>query len=641
MKKKLISFFLVMVMLLSACQGQDKKDSSDKKDGQAQALKAGTYSVTEKGYKGDIKLDVSFDDKKLTEIKVVESNETEDIGQKALETLIPKVVDNQSIAVDSISGATVTSEAFKKAVKKAIEEAGGDLKSFEKKVEAQKTEAKEMETDVLVIGGGGAGLSAAVSAAQEGAKVILVEKTGALGGNTVRAGGPYNAVDPKRQANVDPADQASMDKIQKLTEVEAKSDRHKELQEELKKDLEEYNNGDKKSLFDSKALHKLQTYDGGDYKGKLEFIEKLVDESLETSEWMASNGVKWKDDITTVPGGLWPRAHLPQGAAGGDYIKASEAKAKELGVEILLNAPAKELIVEDGKVVGIKGKLDDAELTIKAKSVVIATGGFSANIEMRKKYSPSLVETLPTTNSPAITGDGITMAEAVNANLIGMEYIQSLPLGNPENGGLNGWVGGSGVEYYYQINKSGKRFMAEDGRRDVMTKALLEQEDQMSYVISASENKVEITDKMQTIWGDKIDDLVKAKKIFKADTIEDLAKQLNIDPKVLAETHDKFNKAVEAGKDEEFGRTLFGKPLVTGPFYASPRVPTVHHTMGGLEINLQGQVLNKDGKPIQNLYAAGEVTGGIHGGNRLGGNALVDIHVFGREAGTNAAKNAK
>lgn len=641
MKKKLISFFLVMVMILSACQGRDKKWPSDKKDGQTKALKAGTYSVTEKGYKGDIKLDVSFDDKKLTEIKVVESNETKDIGQKALETLIPKVVDNQSIAIDSISGATVTSEAFKKAVKKAIEEAGGDLKVFEKKLEAKKSESKEMTTDVLVIGGGGAGLSAAVSAAQEGVKVILLEKTGALGGNTVRAGGPYNAVDPKRQANVDSADKASMDKIQKLTEVEAKSDRHKQLQEELKKDLEAYNKGEKKSLFDSKALHKLQTYDGGDYKGKLEFIEKLVDESLETSEWMASNGVKWKDDITTVPGGLWPRAHLPQGSAGGDYIKAAESKAKELKVEILLNANAKELIVEGDKVIGVKGTLDNTPLNIKAKSVVIATGGFSANVEMRKKYSPNLVETLPTTNSPAITGDGITMAESVNANLVGMEYIQSLPLGNPENGGLNGWVGGSGVEYYYQINKSGKRFMAEDGRRDVMTKALLEQEDQMSYVISAGENKVEITDKMQTIWGDKIEDLVKEKKIFKGDTIEDLAKQLKIDPKVLAKTHDKFNKAVQAGKDEEFGRTLFGKPLVTGPFYASPRVPTVHHTMGGLEINLKGQVLNKDKKPIQNLYAAGEVTGGIHGGNRLGGNALVDIHVFGREAGTNAAKNAK
>ncbi|MDO5027383.1 MAG: flavocytochrome c [Tissierellia bacterium] len=629
-----------MALILSACQGKDKPAEDGGSD-KAGKLKAGTYSVSEKGYKADIKLDVSFDDEKLTEIKIVESSETEDIGQKALESLIPQVVDKQSIAIDSISGATVTSEAFKEAIKKAIEQAGGRLEDFEKKVEAQEKEAKEMETDVVVIGGGGAGLSAAVSAAQEGAKVILVEKTGALGGNTVRAGGPYNAVDPERQKNVDPADQASMDKVEKLTEVEAKSDRHKELEEELQKDLDEYKKGEKNYLFDSKALHKLQTYDGGDYKGKLEFIEKLVDESLETSEWMAENGVKWKDDISTVPGGLWPRAHLPQGAAGGDYIKASESKAKELGVEILLNAPANELILDGEKVVGIKGTLDGAPLTIKAKSVVIATGGFSANLEMRKQYDPGLVETLPTTNSPAITGDGIKMAEAVDANLVGMEYIQSLPLGNPENGGLNGWIGGSGVEYYYQINKDGKRFMAEDGRRDVMTAALLEQEDQLSYVISSSENKVEITEKMQTIWGDNIEDLVKEKKVFRADTIEELAEQINVDPQVLKETHDKFNKAAEEGKDEEFGRTLFGKPLVTGPFYASARVPTVHHTMGGLEINLQGQVLNKDGKVVENLYAAGEVTGGIHGGNRLGGNALVDIHVFGREAGTNAAKNAK
>src|SRR5699024_3068043 len=229
---------------------------------------------------------------------------------------------------------------------------------------------------------------------------------------------------------------------------------------------EAYEAGEQDHLFDSLALHKLQTYDGGDYVGDLEFIEKLVEESLPVSEWMADNGVEWTDDISTVAGGLWPRAHSPVNAAGYDYIKSSEDRATELGVEILLNSPATELIVEDGEVVGIKGESDDKEMEIRAEVVIIASGGFAANTEMRKEYDPELSESLPTTNSPAITGDGIVMAEDIGANLTGMEYIQSLPFGNPEDGTLNGWIGGAGVEYYYQINKEGQRFMAEDGRRD-------------------------------------------------------------------------------------------------------------------------------------------------------------------------------
>lgn len=640
--RKLFAILLASVMLLSACSKPAEKAGEKTGEKTAEAkFKAGEYQASAKGYKGDVKFKVTFTDAKIEKIEVVESNETPDIGGKAIETLSAKVIESQSLAVDAVSGATLSSTAFATALADAVKQAGGNVEELSKKAEETPKKAVNLETDVIVIGGGGAGLSASISAAQAGAKVILIEKTGALGGNTIRAGGPYNAVDPERQKSVPVADEASMAKVLALTTKEAVNERHKALMEELKKDLDAYNAGEKKSLFDSKALHKLQTYDGGDYTGNLALIEKLIDESLDTSVWMSENGVEWKNDITTVPGGLWPRAHLPKGSAGGDYIKAGEAKAKELGVTIMLNSPATELIIEGGKVVGVKGTSEGAEMTIKAKAVVLATGGFAANVDMRSEYNPALIKTLPTTNSPAITGDGITMAKATNANLVGMEFIQSLPLGNPENGALNGWMGGSGVEYYYQINKEGKRFMAEDGRRDYMTKSLLEQTDAFSYVITSGNNELEVNDKNTNIWGDNVEELVKAGKVFKADTIEDLAKQINIDPAVLKETHDKFNSYVANGKDEEFGRTLFGKPLDKAPYYASPRVPTVHHTMGGVEIDLECQVLGKDGKPIPGLFAAGEVTGGIHGKNRLGGNALVDIHVFGRTAGTNAAKAAK
>lgn len=638
--KGIFAILLASTLALSACANKAETSSDSTPKAEAK-FKAGEYEAVSKGYHGDVKFKFTFSDEKIEKIEVVDSGETPDIGGKAIETLADKVIQSQSIAVDTVAGATLSSVAFITALTEAVIQAGGNVEELSKKVGEDKKEAMVFDTDVLVIGGGGAGLSAAISAAQEGVKVILIEKTGALGGNTVRAGGPFNAVDPDRQKALPQADQASMDKVLALTTKEAKNDRHKELMEELKKDLEMYNAGEKSSLFDSKALHKLQTYDGGDYEGKLEHVEKLIDESLETSVWMSENGVEWKDEITTVPGGLWPRAHLPKNSAGGDYINAGEAKAKELGVDIKLNTEAKELLFDGKKVVGAKGVSEGAEFTVNSKAVIIATGGFAANTEMRSKYNPSLISSLPTTNSPAITGDGIKMAEAVNANLVGMEYIQSLPLGNPENGGLNAWMGGAGVEYYYQINKEGKRFMAEDGRRDYMTNALLNQTDAYSYIITSANDELEVNDKNKNIWGDDVEELVKEGKVFRADTIEELAQQIGIEPAVLKETHDKFNSYVANGKDEEFGRTLFGKPVDKAPFFASPRVPTVHHTMGGIEIDLEGQVIDKDGNIIPGLYAAGEVTGGIHGKNRLGGNALVDIHVFGRTAGTSAGKAVK
>lgn len=632
-KLSVATLAVVIVVALTGCVGNKTGETS---------YKPGTYTTEAEGYGGVIKVETTLTEGKIQKIKIVENSETDGIGSTAIEKLPSEIEEFQSLGVNAVSGATITSAAIIEAVSKAVEEAGGDVQALKgAPVVDKEGEAVIKETDVVVIGGGGAGLAAAVSAADNGAKVILVEKTAALGGNTVRAGGPYNAVDPARQKNVEPADETSMQKVWNLANVEPKTQRHAELIEELKDDLQAYENGSNDYLFDSLALHKLQTYDGGDYIGKLEFIEVLVDKSLPTSKWMAENGVQWTDEITTVPGGLWPRAHLPVNAAGYDYIKASENTARELGVEILLNSQAAELIIDNGTVVGIKGESDGQDMEIRAKVVIIATGGFAANIEMRKEYVPALTENLPTTNSPAIVGDGIKMAESVGSNLIGMEYIQSLPLGNPKDGSLNGWIGGAGVEYYYQVNKEGKRFMAEDGRRDTMTAALLAQTDAISYVISSTNNDVDINETGINIWGDNVDKLVQDGIIFRADTIEGLAEQIGVDPQVLRETHDTFNNYVKAGKDNDFGRTLFGNQIDKAPFYASPRVPTVHHTMGGIEIDLETHVLDINGKRIPGLLAAGEVTGGIHGANRLGGNALVDIHVFGKTAGEEAARIVK
>lgn len=639
--KKLLALSMSLAMLAAAagCTAKPAAEADATTAAAGDSLYIpGTYTAVGQGMGGDVTVSVTFSEDQILEIVVGDNNETDGIKETPIERIPAMIIEHQSLAVDAITGATLTSDAILEAVADCVTQAGGDAAALKnKKIELTAGEQIEKTADIIVIGGGGAGLSAAVAASDLGASVILIEKTAALGGNTILAGGPYNAADPERQAAVPAAGQAAMDGIQKLLDTPANNDLHQYYIDQLKEDLEVYNASDKTHLFDSVALHILQTYDGGDYVGDLELIEKLCTESLDTAHWLEDNGLVWQDEITTVAGGLWPRAHKPINNAGTDYINANRDRALANGTEIILECKANSLIFDNGKVTGVMAEMSDGTPVIlnAEKNVILASGGFAANKEMRKLYNPSLIESLGTTNNPANVGDGITMAQEVGANLVGMEWIQCLPLGDPSTGGLNGWIGGEGVELYYQINKDGVRFMAEDGRRDVMTAALLEQEDAYSYVITDSKG---VQPDGSTLWGDDVETLVENGTVFRADTIEELAEQIGIDPAVLVETHNNFNSYVQTGIDPEFGRTLFGEEILDTPFYASPRMPTVHHTMGGVQINLNGEVLDESGTPIPGLYAAGEVTGGIHGSNRLGGNALVDIHVFGKTAGENAAK---
>lgn len=351
--------------------------------------------------------------------------------------------------------------------------------------------------------------------------------------------------------------------------------------------------------------------------------------------------MEFKDTIHTVLGGLWPRAHAPVEPLGTGFINTymNYIAENDTEMEVLVNTEATELIMEDSKVVGVKAKNKDGELIIKANNgVVIATGGFAANIEMRDEYNknwPSLTN-LKTTNHPGATGDGINMAKSVGANLIDMEQLQLLPMGDPNTGSLSGNIE-QGVENRIFVNKAGNRFVDEGARRDVMTKALFEQEDSFMWVILDSHSYP--TGDVRNHFNESIDELVAEGRAYKADTIEELAEKIGVNPENLVNAVNKFNSHVETGETDEFGRTLYQYKIDKAPFYAGARVPTVHHTMGGIQINTNTEVLDVNGNVIPGLYAAGEVTGGIHGTNRLGGNALADINVFGRIAGENAAKN--
>lgn len=584
--RKIISIFLCMVLVIFAFGCQKSTEAM---------FKEGTYEGVGTGIHGDIKLEVEVDSEKIKSINVLEHNETPGVSDPAFEKIPQGIIDGQTLAVDIVSGATYTSNGIIEAVTVALEAAGGNIeKLMEKSSSDSEKETKQLTTEVVVIGAGGAGLAAAVSAHENGAEVLVLEKMGKVGGNTMISGASYNAVDPKRQ--------------------------------------------EAQGIEDSVDLHFQQTYEGGDKLGNTDLIKILVENAYPTIEWLEAMGMEFNDHIHTVLGGLWPRAHSPVKPLGTGFIETfmNYIEATDGEAEVMINTEATELIMDGDKVVGVKAEGEDAYYEITAtKGVVIATGGFGASVDMRNEYNTQWADltNIKTTNHPGATGDGIVMAREAGADLIGMEWIQLLPMGDPETGSLSGNIE-QGVENRIFVNKDGNRFVDEGARRDVMTNALFEQEDNFMWVILDKHSYP--TEDIKNHFNESIAELVEAGRAYKADTLEELAEQIGVDPDNLVEAVEKFNKAVDEGTDE-FGRTLFEDKIDSAPYYAGARVPTVHHTMGGIAINTEAQVLNAEGNIIENLYAAGEVTGGIHGSNRLGGNALADINVFGRIAGKNAA----
>ncbi len=497
--------------------------------------------------------------------------------------------------------------------------------------EPEETALNDATVDVLVIGAGGAGLSAAVSAAENGASVIVVEKMSMTGGNTLRCGGAFNSYDPEGQANVEMT--ASLgEAVEKLLAHEVVSDGHQKLIDEVRGQYEAYKASGSTALFDSPEWHALQTLDAGDYIGNIELIRTLTNSALPTKQWLATHGVEWSPDIRTVVGALWNRSAQTTNTTGADFIKALEVEAAQNGALLYLDTKAETLLVEGGAVKGAVITNEKGEsVTVRAnKGVIIATGGFGANVEMRVKYNkhwPDLGESIKTNNHAGATGDGILMGEAAGGALLDMEWIQLMPLNPVSGGGISGYVNNA-----IYVNKEGKRYVNEDNRRDVLAAKTLEQTDSIFFIIN---DQTEV-DSVSMDQG-TLDYMVTNGMMFSGETPAELAAAMGVDPAALTATIEEYNKCVDAQKDE-FGRALWGAKLENPPYYAASYSPAVHHTMGGLMIDMDTHVIGTDGNIIPGLYAAGEVTGGIHGTNRVGGNAVPDALCFGKIAGQNAAK---
>ena len=603
--------------------------------------KPGTYTAAAKGMGGDVTVSVTFTAAEITEVKIISHKETPGVGDIAVKNLPAKIVDGQTLNVDVVAGASITSKAILAAIAECVKQAGGNVEALKaKKAAAAAAKAADVtETaDVVVIGAGGAGLSAAVSASQNGSSVIIIEKMPKVGGNTIISGAAYNTSDPERQKKT-PAAAGPEATVQKLISAAPANDLHKELQAKLKSEYDAYKASGSTTLFDSPTLHALQTFEGGDRVGDLKLIQNYTNNTLAGLKWLESMDMKFKDDCFTVLGALWQRSHKPLKPLGTGYIETLMGYATSHKLPIMLDTKAERLIVKDGRVVGVeaKGPTGNKVTVMAKKGVVIATGGFGKNIEMRQKYNDqwkTLDASIPSTNHPGATGDGIIMAQAVNADLVGMNYIQLLPMGEPGTGSLAGNIE-QGVEDRIFVNKQGNRFVAEDARRDVMTQALYKQTDAYMWVILDKHSYP--TGNTKNNFNETIDELVGAGRAFQANTLAELAAKIKVDPAALEKAVADFNKAVETKSGDPFGRTLFANKIDTPPFYAGARVPTVHHTMGGVKVNTDAQVIDTKNAVIPGLYAAGEVTGGLHGSNRLGGNALPDTIVNGRIAGASAS----
>ncbi len=539
---------------------------------------AGTYNGVAKGFGGDIIIDAEIANNKLEAINVKSESES-DFAKPAIKAIIGKVIATQSLDVDNVAGATATSKGIKGAISKAVKASGATLTKVEEKSAVQE---KSTETDIVVIGGGGAGITAAIAAHEKGAKVILLEKTALLGGNTNYATGGINAAGTK---------------IQKEAGIE-----------------------------DSPELFMQDTMKGGKGVNNKELVKVMTENSAGIVDWLVERGV----DITEVTysgGQSVKRIHRPTGgvAVGPVVVSGLTKVLDKEKIDYRTSDKAVEILKTGNKVSGVKVSGANGDYTIKAKVVI---GGFGANAEMVEKYNPNL-KGFGTTNSPAILGEGIEMVQKVGGDLVDMKEIQTHPtVVHKKPYMITESVRGEGA---ILINRDAKRFINELETRDVVSKAVLDQKEGSAYILFNQE----IREKLKAADG-------YVKKGYAVEgTLDEIAKQLGIDGKTLKETVEKYNEAVRLKVDNEFNKTNFARELLGNKFYAIEISPAIHHTMGGVRINTNAEVLAKNGKAIRGLYAAGEVTGGVHGANRIGGNAVTDITVFGKIAGENAATYIK
>ena len=630
MKKKnvLASLLLAGAMFLTACGGSASSTS-------AAGGVSGSFTGTAKGM-GEVSVTLTLTDNVITDCTAKGDEETSGIGSVVIEQFPGEVVEGNTINLDSISGATITSNAFVEAAKAALTEAG--LNPDDYMAKADKTangETVSYDADVVVIGAGGAGMTAAMTAAEAGQKVVILESQAMVGGNSARATGGMNAAKTVYQ-DENEFDQAAG--VEKTLTTAAEKYADNETITALAKTVSEQwaaYQANPTGYFDSVELMELDTMVGGKGINNPELVKTLCEGTADAIDWLDENGITLHN-VSSFGGASVKRIHRPVNEEGkvvsvGAYmIPLLQENCEKRGIDIVLNTTVDTILTDaNGAAVGVSGTDKDGNtVVVNAKSVILATGGFGANLDMVTQYKPELAGFM-TTNAAGAQGQGIEMATAIGAGTVDMDQIQIHPTVEANTAALitEGLRGDGAI----LVNANGERFIDEVGTRDVVSAAEIAQPGSYSWLI---------VDQAMVDASSVIQGYIKKGYTKTGATYEELAKELDVDPATFANTMETWNSYVEAKNDPDFGRTSFANPLNNGPYYAIKVTAGVHHTMGGVTINSATEVLKEDGTVIPGLFAAGEVTGGVHGANRLGGTAVADFVVFGRIAGESAANYA-
>lgn len=464
----------------------------------------------------------------------------------------------------------------------------------------EKPETWNEEVDVLIVGSGFAGLAAAAEASGRGSKTVILDKMPTYGGNSIINGGEYASWD----------DEFS-----------------------LRKKL---NLGD-----DTPKLHMTDTIKGGDFYNIPALVQVMVDGAPSALNWMIDEGgLKIRELVNRAGGHSAYRTRTCIDGIGRGYTDSLRKIAESKGTEIRLGTKVTRIWRQglEGPVLGLAVENRKGRQNIRIrKALVLASGGFGYDVKMRQDFNPIVTPDINCTNHKGATGEMIRYAQAIGADTLHLAFIQLYPFAEPETGILDTPAvypfRGPGFGMVY-VDRNGKRYVSELERRDVCARAATATGSKPTFSI--------FNEKMIPLMGTKeeVKKGVAKGRFMTAMTIENLAKEMDVPANHLKDTISRHNQYLADKKDPEFNKpvTAMMVPMTEGPFYAVAQWPAVHHTMGGLRINESAQVIDIWGKPIPHLYAAGEITGGIHGSNRLGSNATPDCIVFGRIAGTNAAK---
>lgn len=627
--------FLVIVLLVSLFVPSGGStagaSASDIPDG------AVTVSGTAAGRNGPVSVEVVTDGDAIYSVRVTDQSETNGIGSAAVRKLPEKIYKTQSLLVDGVTGATITSDAIKNAVRNALDTNGIATAVFDVQPDVSLIREPDVtyQADVVIIGAGGAGMTAAIEASDAGRSVILIETMPMVGGNSVRSTGGLNAAKTHYQDENSFGEEAGVEKGIAAAEAYPDNARIQELAQIVSQQWEEYQ-ANPVGYFDSVELFQLDTLIGGGAKNDPALVKKLAESSADAIDWLGTIGGDMPS-VSSFGGASVKRIHRPVDSngkvlsVGAFIVPVLESNLESRMIKVLTETTAEEILLDSkGAACGVRAVgATGNTVIVKAGAVIDTAGGFGANHEMVESYKPELAGFM-STNAAGIQGQGIAMAQAVGADVVDMAEIQIHPTVEANTASLitEGLRGDGAI----LVNQEGLRFYDEVSTRDKVSAAEIAQTGSASWLV--------VDNKMFEA-SNVIQGYVKNGYTVQGDSYEELAEAMGVPADVFADTMETWNGYVAAKNDPDFGRTSFAEPLDQAPYYAIHVTAGIHHTMGGVKINDQAQVIDTQGNVIPGLFAAGEVTGGVHGGNRLGGNAVADFVIFGRIAGTNAAGYAK